>query len=503
MLGYAEIFIAILSFLFLHLWRCNRNRNSLFTNWPILGMLPSVLYNSSNLHDYLTHALKQHGGTGEFKGPWFTNMKCLITCDPLNAYHIFVKHFSNYDKGPEYHEIFEAFGDGVFSADGETWKRSRAVAQLMFKEKNFDLLLERAVQKKAQNCLLPLLDHISKQGMVVDLQDVFNRLTFDTNSSKVMGVDPNSLSIHFPQVACQIAFDQMVIGWLYRHLVPRSFWKIQKWLQIGQEKKMTRACQTFENFLRESIASKREEQTKCTSNDAEELHADLLTELIRDEKSTGKVDDKFLRDTAFNLFVAGRDGIAVGLTWFFWLVATHPLVEAKIIEEINEMFQPQERNLMVFGVKEVKKLVYLHAAMCEALGLFPPLPFERKHAVQSDILPSGHLIKRNEMIVCSLYSMGKSEEIWGKDCLEFKPERWISKKREILHVPSYKYMTFNAGPRVCLGKDLSIIEMKMVASSILWSYRIEVMEGQHISPSISLGLLMKYGLKVHVGKRDL
>jgi len=46
------------------------------------------------------------------------------------------------------------------------------------------------------------------------------------------------------------------------------------------------------------------------------------------------------------------------------------------------------------------------------------------------------------MIVYSLYSIGRVEEIWGEDCFEFKLERWISKKGEIIHVPSYKFIAF-------------------------------------------------------------
>ncbi|KAI4332135.1 hypothetical protein L6164_017069 [Bauhinia variegata] len=98
--------------------------------------------------------------------------------------------------------------------------------------------------------------------------------------------------------------------------------------------------------------------------------------------------------------------------------------------------------------------------------------------------------------------MGRSEEIWGKDCLEFKPERWISEKGGIIHVPSYKYITFNAGPRTCLGKEMSFVEMKMVASAILWNYHVQVVEGHPVYPSLSIGLFMKHGLEVRITKRQ-
>ena len=45
--------------------------------------------------------------------------------------------------------------------------------------------------------------------------------------------------------------------------------------------------------------------------------------------------NKLLKDTAANLLAAGRDAISAGLTWLFWLVATHPSVEAKILEDVR------------------------------------------------------------------------------------------------------------------------------------------------------------------------
>lgn len=231
-----------------------------------------------------------------------------------------------------------------------------------------------------------------------------------------------------------------------------------------------------------------------------EAHKDLLTALMREGKAH---DDGFLRDSVFNLFVAGRDTITSALTWFFWLVATNPLVEAKILEEIKEQFETNEKMLGVLTVEEVKKLVYLHGAICEALRLFPPIPFERKLAIKADVLPSGHSVNSRTMILFSLYAMGRFEETWGKDCLEFKPERWISEKRSIVYVPSYKFIAFNAGPRTCLGKDLSFFQMKMVAAAILSNYRVQVVEGYVATPSLSIVLLMKDGLKVKITKREI
>jgi cytochrome P450 len=93
------------------------------------------------------------------------------------------------------------------------------------------------------------------------------------------------------------------------------------------------------------------------------------------------------------------------------------------------------------------------------------------------------------------------EQIWGEDCLEFKPERWISDRGQIKHVPSYKFIAFNAGPRKCIGKDMSFVQMKMVAVALLWKFKIQVVEGHSITPRASIVIRMKHGFKVKVNKR--
>ena len=71
-----------------------------------------------------------------------------------------------------------------------------------------------------------------------------------------------------------------------------------------------------------------------------------------------------------------------------------------------------------------------------------------------------------------------------------------------MHVSSFKFIAFNAGPSSCRGKDIAFIQMKIIASAIVWNYHVHVIEGHPVSPSISVLLHMKHGLKVGISKRQ-
>ncbi|MED6207518.1 hypothetical protein PIB30_036579 [Stylosanthes scabra] len=244
----ATIIVSTFLFLYaLHPRRCCRT--PLLIDWPILGMLPQVLCNLSQLHDYATNVLRQNGGTGEFMGPWFTKMNYMITSDPINVNHIMNKRFDNYVKGPKMHEMFEPFGDGLVTADSDMWRYRRSLVKSLFQKKSFETMAEKTIQHKVQKSLLPIFDHACLHGKALDLQDVFSRLVFDETCLMALGYDPNSLSIEFPFVEAEKAFDEVEESILYRHLVPRSVWKFQEWFQIGEEKKLTKACKIFDQFL--------------------------------------------------------------------------------------------------------------------------------------------------------------------------------------------------------------------------------------------------------------
>ncbi|XP_028097985.1 noroxomaritidine synthase-like isoform X1 [Camellia sinensis] len=109
------------------------------------------------------------------------------------------------------------------------------------------------------------------------------------------------------------------------------------------------------------------------------------------------------------------------------MVDQHPTVEEKIIEELKLVIPEGEtEKSQLFEEKELSKLVYLHAALCESLRLYPPVPIQHKEPTQVDTLPRGHRVHPKMKILFSLYAMVRMEFVWGEDCLEFKPERWLS-----------------------------------------------------------------------------
>ncbi|CAN1827617.1 Alkane hydroxylase MAH1 [Linum perenne] len=482
-----------------------RKRNSsIMPNWPLIGMAPSLHWHVSRdlLHHLFTQFLKQNGGSFMFIGPIFTNQHFFFTSDPMNVQHIFSRNFLNYPKGKALKEILEPLGDGITAVDGDFWKAQREMVHTIINNSKFEQLVLRTLHRKLDTGLFPILDKNNASNQQLDLQDLMKRLSFDTISSIVLGFDPKSLSLELPHLDYAEAFDAMEEAILYRHCVPRSVWKFQKWLGIGEEAKMAKAYECFMGFLEERI------KEKINDGGDNGDHADVLTQILLESERIGRPDFdflrditlNFLRDVTFNFLVAGRDTIASAMTWFFWLVAINLAVEKNILEEMDRVLHQMSS---IPSMEELMRLVYLEGAILETLRLYPSIPFEIKQALDADVLPSGHVISSGTKFFVSIYSMGRMEKIWGHDCMEFKPERWLGgvSQHNIVHVPSYKFAAFNAGPRSCLGRKIAITQLKVAASCVLRKYKIDVVEGQHVVPGLGIVLFMRYGLKITVSQR--
>nr|VDD05958.1 unnamed protein product [Brassica rapa] len=483
-------------------------------NWPVLGMLPALVLWSRRI-DVLIRVLEKSNLTFLFKGPWFARMDALITVDPANIHHILSSNFSNYIKGPEFKEMVDVFGDPLFSADGDLWKNIRMSSQVILSRQGFQNLSMSVTTSKIKDVLLPIFSRFSEEGTVVDLQDVFRRFMFDISLLLVSGSDPQSLSIEMPEVELAEAFEDAGEAIVSRLIIPRFLWKLQNRLGLGKEKKLIEAGATFDRVCAKYIAAKREEIRSQGIHHHDHVHSDgeshedFLTYYIKLDTSKYELldpsDDKFLRDTILAIIMAIRDTTSSALTWFFWLLSKNPHVEAKIRQEINtNLPKPASSQWSAIDRREfLNKLVYLHGALYETMRLYPPLPFQRKTSIESDVLPSGHIVDANSNIIFLIIALGRMRSVWGEDALEFKPARWISETETggLRHEPSSKFLVFNSGPRSCSGKHLAMTAMKIIVVEILQNFDIKLVKGHTIEPKPRLSLHMKHGLRVTLTKR--
>ncbi|XP_039141210.1 cytochrome P450 86A2-like [Dioscorea cayenensis subsp. rotundata] len=475
--------------------------------WPLVGSLPGLIQHSDNMHEWISDNLTITGGTYQTciaAVPFLARRQGLVTvtCDPKNLEHVLKTKFDNYPKGPTWHAVFQdLLGDGIFNSDGETWLLQRKTAALEFTTRTLRQAMSRWVSRAIQLRLLPILKQTEDGGgaAAVDLQDLLLRLTFDNICGLAFGRDPETLAPGLPENAFATAFDRATEASLHRFIFPEVLWRIKKWLRLGMESTLSRSVAHVDEYLSAVIKARKLELHSHS-------HDDLLSRFMR----KGNYTDAFLQQVALNFILAGRDTSSVALSWFFWLVSNNPNVERKILEEVCSVLK-ETRGCDVdkwlqgpLEFEEIDRLVYLKAALSETLRLYPSVPEDSKHVVSDDVLPDGTFVPAGSAITYSIYSAGRMKTVWGEDCLEFRPERWLTGdgKRFTQH-DSFKFVAFNAGPRICLGKDLAYLQMKSIAAGVLLRHRLTVAAGHRVEQKMSLTLFMKYGLRVNVHHRDL
>ncbi|KAG4963859.1 hypothetical protein JHK82_040535 [Glycine max] len=477
--------------------------------WPLVGSLPSLFRNRDRVHDWIADNLRGRGGSATYQTciipfPFLARKKGFytVTCHPKNLEHILKTRFDNYPKGPKWQTAFhDLLGQGIFNSDGETWLMQRKTAALEFTTRTLKQAMSRWVNRSIKNRLWCILDKAAKERVSVDLQDLLLRLTFDNICGLTFGKDPETLSPELPENPFAVAFDTATEATMHRFLYPGLVWRFQKLLCIGSEKKLKESLKVVETYMNDAVA----DRTEAPSDD-------LLSRFMKKRDAAGSsFSAAVLQRIVLNFVLAGRDTSSVALTWFFWLLTNHPDVEQKIVAEIATVLADTRggdrrrwtEDPLDFG--EADRLVYLKAALAETLRLYPSVPQDFKQAVADDVLPDGTEVPAGSTVTYSIYSAGRVETIWGKDCMEFKPERWLSVRGDRFEPPKdgFKFVAFNAGPRTCLGKDLAYLQMKSVAAAVLLRYRLSLVPGHRVEQKMSLTLFMKNGLRVFLHPRKL
>eukprot|EP01018_Ginkgo_biloba_P016142 Gb_31692 [translate_table: standard] len=418
----------------------------------------------------------------------------VITADPANVEHILKTNFANYGK-----------------VDGDKWRQQRKLASLEFSAKVLRDLSSVEFRNSAIK-LANILLEVGRKKQTVEMQaktfDLLMRSTMDAICKVGFGVDLNSLSSsnYGAEASFAKAFDSAnaMVHWRYVD----SFWRLKRYFNVGSEAILRQNIRIVDDFVYKVIKRRRQEISSQNSY----VKSDILSRFIAlSEKEPENFSDKYLRDVILNFMIAGRDTTAITLSWFFYLLCKHPHVEEKILLEIRNIIVENEcvslpESIIAFAKSLthtiMDKMHYLHAALSEALRLYPAVPLDTKYTFSDDMLPDGFKIKKGNMVAYAPYAMGRMTYLWGSDAKEFRPERWL--QNGIFQPQSpFKFTAFQGGARICLGKDFAYLQMKVVAAVFVRFFKFKAADGKEVKYRPSLTLQMNEdGLNLHVNARS-
>ncbi|KAG2301967.1 hypothetical protein Bca52824_030618 [Brassica carinata] len=458
-----DVSIALLGLFLFSCLRAKLTNKGGPVQWPVFGVTPEFFLEAHDVYGWVTRCLTNSRGTFPYQGVWFSGSYGAMTSVPANIEYMLKTNFKNFPKGEFYKERFrDLLEEGIFNADDESWKEQRRIIITEMHSTRFVDHSFHTTRELIQRKLLKVMESFSKSQEAFDLQEILLRLTFDNICIAGLGDDPGTLDVDLPHVPFAKAFEEAAESTMFRFMIPPFLWKPMKFFDLGYEKGLRKAVETVHGFIDKMVVDRikmLKEEGTLERNKSDVLSRLILIESHKRGNENDRFTVKFFREFCTSFILAGRDTSSVGLSWFFWLITKHP--ETLSTNTNGNETSNRRRRVSRWDFRGERFRVYF-----------------------------------------SIYAMARMESIWGEDCEVFKPERWIQGGQYVSD-DQFKYVVFNGGPRICLGKTFAYLQMKMVAASILSNYSIKVDQDHVVVPRVTTTLYMKHGLKVRIMKRSL
>jgi cytochrome P450 len=359
-------------------------------------------------------------------------------------------------------------GNGLFTSDGDFWRRQRRLAQPAFHRRRVATFGE--LMTEATLAMLWRWRPSVAQGLPLDVATEFMHLTLEVATRSLF-----STSVERDVDAIGRAITTLLNEVTFRFTFP--FYPPLN-VPTPRNRRFLAARATLDDVIYGIIAERRRRPGE---------HDDLLALLMeaRDEETGEGMSDKQLRDEVITLFVAGHETTANALTWASYLLSTHVAVARKLRAEVDEALQGRIPTL-----SDLPNLAYTRMVVDETLRLYPPAWITNRRAIEDDTI-CGYRIPADAIVSISPYVTHRDPALWenpeGFDPERFAPERSAGR----LH---YAYFPFGGGPRQCIGKDFALVEAMLVLTLLAQHYELHLVPGRRVETVAMATLRPRYGM---------
>lgn len=447
----------------------------------------------------------------------------IVISDPQVVKHLLKDNAFNYDKGVLAEILEPIMGKGLIPADLETWKTRRRQIVPAFHQ----AYLENCV-KMFGDCTEKTVERLSKasdSSAIVDMEKEFLNLGLDIIGIGVFNYDFGSINQQNPVI-------QSVYGVLkeaehrstfyipYWNL-PISKYVVPRQIQFQKDIKVINDC--LDNLIDKAKSSRSVDDIEALqSRDYSKVNDASLLRFLVDMRDAD-LEQKQLRDDLMTMLIAGHETTAAVLTWTIFLLATHPEVQHKVVEELKQ-FDHKKPNL-----EDIAKVPYLRDVIAESLRLYPQPPILIRRSLEDDILPpglngdpSGYPIGKGADLFISVWNLHRSPHLW-KEPDAFRPERFREEFRNpAFHewagydparqgsslypnevASDFAFLPFGGGVRKCVGDQFALMEATVALMMIIPRFSFELSTSpEEVGMATGATIHTANGLRCYVKKRN-
>lgn len=226
------------------------------------------------------------------------------------------------------------------------------------------------------------------------------------------------------------------------------------------------------------------EQRLAHPEDAGDVLSMLLAGAAEPDSALTKRE---IRDELINLAAAGHETSANTLAWTLYLLARHPAVLERVLAELEHVLEGRAPE-----VADLPRLAYLDCAIKESMRLYPAAWTQGRRAVAPFEL-DGYRFPAGTLLMFSQWVIHRLPEIW-EDPEAYRPERWAPATRMTL--PPGAYFPFGAGSRICLGKRLAEMQIRLVLATVLQRCIPRPVPRHPVVPLPLVTLRLRHGLRL-------
>jgi cytochrome P450/nitrite reductase/ring-hydroxylating ferredoxin subunit len=386
--------------------------------------------------------------------------RTVVVTDPELAQSIFRARPDTYRRTRKLEQVFMELGvAGVFSAEGSAWRSQRRLAMEALSQRHLRGFYPtlRLVAERLRRRWQGAADRHETLELVEELKrftvDVTTALTFghDVNTIEQEGDDviQRRLELLFP------AFNRRLFA-----LVP--LWRV---VRLPADRRLDRARDELRLWLEGLVA---EARSRLAADPARAGRPSNFLEAMlamRDEEGRPFADEVIFGNL-MTMLLAGEDTTALTLAW-----AVHQLCESPAsVEALRAEVDTVLGEAAVPGdVDAANRLAYTSAVASETMRLRPVAPVVLFEAATETTIADVEIPAGTNVMVLTRPPVRDPAHFADPEA--FRPERWLDGSLIRPHEPA-THVPFGSGPRMCPGRSLALLEMKVVLAMLYRSFEV-------------------------------